>query len=63
MCKKTQFSLPEFSKNLPTVRGGKPHTPPLGRFAPSLWPRPPSVEKSWLRQCAYGYGSGADPGF
>ena len=32
----------EFSENLPTVGGGNPHPPPppLGRFAPSLWPLP-----------------------
>ena len=28
----------KFLKNLPTVGGGNHTLPPLGRFAPSLWP-------------------------
>ena len=50
MCKKCLFDTQIF-KNLPTVGGGHspplPHTPPLDRFAPSLWP---PVEISWLSQ-------------
>ena len=39
--KKMPFSYTIFQKNLPTVGGGKPPPtplPPLGHFAPLLWP-------------------------